>query len=101
MGKVNYTVLGNEIVRDPLELGYQYLNRTQIIEIINKPQFSEATINTDSENIRHAVTKVTLSKTSAKLAFLNVTDFVKRSRAELLFGPGTVITLEDLRLAVP
>jgi hypothetical protein len=103
MSKINYTILKKEITRDPIELEYHNKTLEEIVAIMNDRQFSEAALyDENGAQIFYAT-----GKTSTDL-FMNKNDVssvdvypnqIKRSRAELLFGPDTVIEKEDIKLA--
>lgn len=101
MSKINYTILRNELVRDPIELGYHGKTPEEVIKLLNNKQFSEAAMfDENGKQIFYAVTKTTAPPVTPQLnAAKMLSQQIKRSRAELLFGPMTQITIEDIDLA--
>jgi hypothetical protein len=101
MSKINYTILRNELVRDPIELGYHGKTPEEIVKLINQKQFSESAMFDESgKQIFYAVTKTTAPPVIMQLNMTKMmSQQIKRSRAELLFGPTTQITVDDIDLA--
>lgn len=171
MGKVNHTILANELRRDPMDMGYRYLNTDQIVDLLNKKQFREANLVGDGEALgvttQNSVTTietgpctgtcfwswngsvwvnsgntcsngcscgtppstpgteegqqattscgsdsvttttttttsptVTITKSGTASFFMNFDNVTNRSRGELLFGPNTAVTAEDVSFAL-
>jgi hypothetical protein len=103
---INYIILKNEIARDPQDFGYVTMTPEEVVAILNKKQFNQTKIVSDTNllNVGPTVpiptegTATTISKMS--VIGLNVITQEKKSRAELLFGDGTVVTLEDINLTL-
>jgi hypothetical protein len=105
MGTINYAVLRKELIRDPIELGYSNKTPEKIVELINQKQFSEAAMFDAAGNqVFYAVSKTSTGGSITNsapqlLAMTNEMQLIKRSRAELLFGTDTYVSVEDIDLA--
>lgn len=108
MGTINYSVLRNELVRDPIELGYNGMTPEEIVILINDKQFSESALF-DENGVQvfysasktftstiYGGTTIPMAGAAAKPPY---TKQIKRSRAELLFGYDVIITVDDIDLA--
>ncbi len=101
MGTINYTILKKELSRDPIELGYSGKTKEEIVSLINEKLFSESALfDKNGVQVFYADGKTSSGSTSASLAISEyfTTKQIKRSRAELLFGYETVITVDDINL---
>lgn len=99
-------ILRQEITRDPQGVGYATMDHAKIVEYLNQKQFYQTEMMADQQaemnesffdNILYA-TKLT--DVTINLFGLKIAQQVKRSRAELLFGPDTLVTEQDIRLAL-
>ncbi len=94
---INYITLSNELERDPQEFGYHTMSVDEIVEALNKKQFFHTELIPGSDG---AAGITILGAKQIQTIGLNIVQQVERSRAELLFGPDTIITSEDISLAL-
>lgn len=105
-------ILRQELTRDPQDIGYDKMTHTEVVNSLNDKQFyqTEMMANKQTElqesffdNILYATKTVTftdVTSTQIGLFGLKIAQQVKRSRAELLFGPDTLVTEQDIRFAL-
>jgi hypothetical protein len=106
-------ILRQEITRDPQDVGYSQMTHEEMVKLLNHKQFYQTEMMADKQaelqesffdNILYVTKSVQVNSTDftfpANLFGLKIAHQVKRSRAELLFGPDTVVSEQDIRLAL-
>lgn len=100
-------ILRQEITRDPQEVGYMNMTHTEVAKALNEKQFFQTEMMVDKqaemqESFFDNILYITKSTVTAELGLfgLKIANQVKRSRAELLFGPDVLVTEQDIRLAL-
>lgn len=98
-------ILRQEITRDPQNAGYATMTHTEIAAFLNNKQFyqTEMVANKQAElqeSYFDNILYITKTEVTVNLFGLKVAEQVKRSRAELLFGPDEEVTEQDVRMAL-
>jgi hypothetical protein len=101
---IDYQALKQEIVRDPQRLGYNGLDPEGVAARLNLRQFYQSDLisHRDQDRVAKAQNVLYVTTESSKFSVfgLRVGETTKRSRAEVLFGAGTVVTTDDVDLAL-
>lgn len=102
---VNYKTLKQELQRDPQEFGYAKMTPELVARTLNDKQFYQTEFPSHRDNDARPVNPWGVMYVTSKIAetasfSFSVNTQVRRSRAELLFGPGIEITEEDVELAL-